>query len=481
MFSASIFRANDIRGVWNKDFDLSFTKEMAEALLKITKKQNIKKPHFLVGYDARLSSPLIANKLLEDLKKEGAFVSSIGLAPSPLSYFLMQHYKLTACIMITASHNPPEYNGFKIVFNKKYKIADPIQFLKRIALRDQVILKKRKTLLKSTLKKEFAKKLTKPFKPLSEKKELKKGKNITLNKFKPYLESLKKEFSFKKTTFAVDTGHGALGPLAEKVFQSLGLKAKILFKKPDGHFPSHHPDPTVEKNLKELKKELKKGVYAFGLAFDGDGDRLVLVSPEGQTILGDELGFLLLKSLKKTPAFILADVKCSDWFFKEAKKESCRVQMIKSGHGLVRRELEKRKADLAIEFSGHIFFNDTVRRGFDDALYASLRWIELYQKTGKKIQELLPKINTAKTGEVRIKRKEEQIKKDLNKIKAYLKAKGEAFKSLDGIRLSRKNSWCLFRGSKTQSVLSMRFEAENKKTLLELKKEFEKVLNLKIR
>ena len=476
MFAPGIFRANDIRGVWNKDFDLSFTKELAEALLKVTKKQNIKKTHFLVGYDARLSSPLIANKLLEDLKKEGAFVSSIGLSPSPLSYFLLQHYKLTACIVITASHNPPEYNGFKIVFNKKYKIADPIQLLKKTALQDQIIVKKRKTHLKSAPKKAFAKNLTKPFKLLSEKKR----KNITLKTFKPYLESLKKEFSFKKTIFVVDTGHGALGPLAEKAFQSLGLKAKILFKKPDGHFPSHHPDPTLEKNLKELKKELKKGIYAFGLAFDGDGDRLVLVSPEGQTILGDELGFLLLKSLKKKSALILADVKCSDWFFKEAKKESCRVQMIKSGHGLVRRELEKRKADLAIEFSGHIFFNDKASRGFDDALYASLRWIELYQKTGKKIQELLPKINTAKTGEIRIKRKEEQIQKDLNKIKAYLKAKGEVFKSLDGVRLSRKNSWCLFRGSKTQSVLSMRFEAENKKALQELKKEFEKVLNFKI-
>lgn len=477
MFAPGIFRANDIRGVWNKDFDLSFTKELAEALLKITIKQNIKKPHFLVGYDARLSSPLIANKLLGDLKKEGAFVSSIGLAPSPLSYFLLQHYKLTACIVITASHNPPEYNGFKIVFNKKYKIADPIQLLKKISLQDQIILKKRNL----APKKAVAEKLTKPLKPLSGKKELKKGKNIALNKFKPYLEDLKKEFSFKKTAFVIDTGHGALGPLAEKVFQSLGLKVKILFKKPDGHFPSHHPDPTVEKNLKELKKELKKGIYSFGLAFDGDGDRLVLVSPEGQTILGDELGFLLLKSLKKKPALILADVKCSDWFFKEAEKESCRVQMIKSGHGLVRRELEKRKADLAIEFSGHIFFNDKAGRGFDDALYAGLRWIELYQKTGKKIQELLPKINTVKTGEIRIKRKEAQIQKDLNKIKAYLKAKGEAFKSLDGVRLSRKNSWCLFRGSKTQSVLSMRFEAENKKALLELKKEFETALNLKIR
>ena len=455
MFSPSIFRANDIRGVWGKDFDLNFTEDLATALIRLAQKRKTqkKKAHFLIGYDARLSSPLIAKKLLTSLQNKGAHVSSIGLAPSPLCYFLLQHYHLTACIVITASHNPPEYNGFKIVFNKKEKLFDPILLLK-----------------KEVVKKRVVKKL----------KPLEKGQRIRLEKFSPYLESLKKEFSFKKISLLVDTGHGALGPLAGKVFQALGIKAKILFKKPDGRFPVHHPDPTIEKNLKELKKELKKGVYDFGLAFDGDGDRLVLVDPKGQSLLGDELGFLLLKSLKKKPALILMDVKCSDWFFKKTRQESHQVKMIKSGHGLARKELEKRKADLAIEFSGHLFFNDKKQRGTDDALYASLRWIELYQKSGRKIQELLPKIKSTRAGEIRIERKKDQIEKDLNKIKQYLKKKKEAFNCIDGIRLSRKNSWCLFRGSKTQSVLSMRLEAEDQKSLQKLKKEFEKLLNFKI-
>ena len=475
MFSDTIFRANDIRGVWEKDFDLSFTEELAVALVEIAKKQGIKKAHFLVGYDARLSSPLIAKKLSKALQKELALVSSVGLAPSPLCYFLLQHYKLTACIVVTASHNPPEFNGFKIVFHKRHKITDPIALLKNRVLKDQ--------LKKTSFKGKKIQNSSQTNLPHKKKKVLEKSsqkKRIPLDKFRAYLENLKKEFSFKKMSFVVDTGNGALGPLAGRAFQALGLKAKILFKKPDGAFPFHHPDPTLENNLKDLKKELKTGLYEFGLAFDGDGDRLILVSPEGRTILGDELGFLLLKSLRKKPALILADVKCSDWFFREARKESYKVQMIKSGHGLVRRELEKRKADLAIEFSGHLFFNDTKKRGFDDALYASLRWMELYQKTGKTIQELLPKIKTAKTREIRIERKESQIQKDLDKIRAYLKKKGEAFKSLDGVRLSRKTSWCLFRGSKTQSVLNMRFEAENQKALQEMKKEFEKILSLKI-
>jgi len=464
MFNPLIFRANDIRGVWNKDFDLSFTKDLAKALIQVTREKRIKKTHFLIAYDARLSSPLIAKKLSENLKKEAATLNSIGLAPSPLCYFLLQHYKLTACVVVTASHNPVQYNGFKIVFNKRYGIKDPILLLKKRVLKNQKLSKKKASLTKNK---------TSPAKPLKELKN-----SINLNKFQPYLKSLKKEFSLKKQSIVVDTGNGALGPLAEKIFKTLGLKAKILFKKPDGSFPYHHPDPTEEKNLKDIKKELKKGGYSFGLAFDGDGDRLVLLSPEGKTLLGDELGFLLLKSLKK-PALVLADVKCSDWFFEKAK-ESYRVKMIKSGHGLVRRELEKTKADLAIEFSGHIFFNDRQGRGFDDALYAGLRWIEFYQKTGAKIEDILPQVNTVKTKEIRIKRKDKQIQKDINKIKAYLNSRKESFKDIDGIRLSRKNSWCLFRGSKTQSVLSMRFEAENKKALQSLKKEFEKLLDLKI-
>jgi len=379
MFSTDIFRANDIRGVWGEDFDLSFIEDLSKALLEITKKEGIKKPHFLIGYDARLSSPLIAKKLLQALKNRGAIVKSIGLAPSPLCYFLLQHYTLSACIVVTASHNPPEYNGFKIVFHKKLKIEDPIDLLKKETLKKQ----KNKAFFQAKIVGPPDKKWAKP----------------EIDKFEPYLKSLKKEFFFhKKISFAVDTGHGALGPLAGKAFQALGLKAKILFKKPNGAFPNHHPDPTLEENLKDLRQELKKGLYEFGLAFDGDGDRLVLVSPEGRTVLGDELGLLLLKSLKKKPSLILADVKCSDWFFKEAKKKFHRVQMIKSGHGLVRREMKKRKADLAIEFSGHIFFNDRKNRGFDDALYASLRWVELYQKEGKKLEGLLPQINSVKTG-----------------------------------------------------------------------------------
>ena len=450
---SSIFRANDIRGVWQKDFDLAFTKDLAFALALLTKQKRIKKPRFLIGHDARLSSPAISKSLARHLKKQGCQVSAIGLAPSPLCYFLTQHYNLTACVVVTASHNPAEFNGFKILFHKKHKILKPIPLLKKS--------------LSQT------KSQTKVFK--------KTGRFIPLNKEKPYIDSLKKELKISSPPFVVDTGNGALGPLAKKVFKRLGLKVKILYEKPDGHFPHHHPDPTVEKNLKALKKEIKKGGFAFGFAFDGDGDRLVLVNSKGESLLGDELAFLLLKSLKRRKKpLVLADVKCSDWFFQKAKKQGVKIKMTSSGHGLIRADMEKTKALLALEFSGHVFFNDRKNRGFDDALYACLRWIEFFNSQKKPLKKLLPQTSSAKTGEIRLDMPEKEVKEKLLKIKAYLKKRKESFKSLDGVRLSRKQEWCLFRSSKTQPALTMRFESQTKKKLTALKKEFSQVMGCKI-
>lgn len=397
MHSQKIFRANDIRGHYRQDFDLSFTKDLAFALCDLAKQKGITKPQFLIGRDARLSSPEISQALVKHLKSQGAGVTSIGIAPSPLCYFLLYYYNLTACIVITASHNPSEDNGFKILFHKKYEIFDPIQALKNIFLKKRI-----------SHKKIFRQK----------------GHEFKIKKEESYISSLKKEFSFKfHHPFVIDTGNGTLGPLAKKVFSTLGLKPEYLFYKPDGHFPNHHPDPTVEKNLFHLKAKIKKDSFSLGFAFDGDGDRLTVVSKEGKTVLGDELGYLFLKSLfkaskkQKRRALILADVKCSDWFFDSAKKEGLKVLMTKSGHGLIRREMEKTGALLALEFSGHVFFNDRKERGFDDALYASLRLLELLSKKNVSLMPLLPKISSVKTGEIRIGMPSQEVLEKLLKFK----------------------------------------------------------------
>ena len=454
MLSSRIFRANDIRGIYNKDFGPSFTKSLARAMLALCRQNNIKKPRFLIGRDARLSSPLLGRLLSRHLTEAGADVAFIGLAPSPLCYFLLYHYKLTACLVITASHNPLEYNGFKILFRKKYKIFHPIQKLKPLIL---------KGLLEKSPK-------------------TKKGRRFYLKKEEPYISSLKKEFSFSSPpAFAIDAGNGALGPLAKAAFSALGLRPRCLFCRPNGRFPHHHPDPTVEKNLARLKALVQKESYEFGIGFDGDGDRLALVSKEGRMILGDELAYLFLKSgpgSRKRPA--LADVKCSDWLFKWAKKKGIPLIMTQSGHGLMRAKMEESKAWLALELSGHIFFNDRKGRGFDDALYASLRLIEILKKERAPLSRLLPPAGAGREGEIRIDMSEKKVEKSLYKIQSYLTKKKERFKSIDGIRVSRRAGWALFRGSKTQPALSMRFEARSKKELALLKKEFSSVINLKI-
>ena len=455
MFSANIFRANDIRGQWNKDFDLLFTKNLALALIELCKKKNISSPDFLIGQDARLSSPALSQALISHLKNFGAGVCDIGLAPSPLCYFLLHHYNLTACIVITASHNPVEDNGFKILFHRKYKIFFPIPFLKKLCVQKS------------------------PPKKVS----LKKGYLFSVEKEEPYLASLKKEFSLKPIPFALDTGNGALGPLAKKVFSALGLKPWHLFEEPDGSFPHHHPDPTLEKNLIPLKKKVKATKSLFGFGFDGDGDRLVLVTKSGKTVLGDELGAVFLQSLwqkENRSNLILADVKCADWFFQSAQKLGLKSLITKSGHGLIRAKLEKTKALMALEFSGHIFFNDKKERGFDDALYAGLRLLKLLSEKNTSLEALLPKMDSLRSPEIRVPMPLSEVVKKISQVQIYLKKRKEPFKSLDGIRLSREDSWALFRSSKTQSALSMRFEAPDKKSLKKLKAEFSKVMGFQI-
>ncbi len=459
MFSQNIFRANDIRGYYNKDFNLFFTKALAFSLCKLAKQKGIKEPKFLIGHDARLSSPEISQALLQYLKRQGVQVAFIGLAPSPLCYFLIYHYNLTACIVVTASHNPPEDNGFKILFHKRHKIFSPIKNIKNIL---------QKT---SSYKKIFS------FR----------GVQFNLDKERPYISSLKKEFDFDfPFPFVIDTGNGALGPLAKSVFSAFNLKVEYLFNEPDGHFPNHHPDPTVEVNLSHLKTRIQKKKAVLGFGFDGDGDRLTVVSPKGKTVLGDEFGFLFLNSLaragkeQKRPALILADVKCSDWFFDSAKKRGLKALMTKSGHGLIRQRMEETGALLALEFSGHVFFNDRKGRSFDDALYASLRLLEILSRQKTDLSKILPKIPTTKTGEIRLNMAEQEVSKSLLKIQGYLKQKKEGFNNIDGIRISRKTSWALFRHSKTQSALTMRFEAGSNKKLHQLKSEFSEVMGLKI-
>ena len=447
-FSPSIFRANDIRGVFKKDFDFDFLKNLSFGVSMLLKEKSVSVSKILVGYDSRLSSPVLAEKLVKELFLQGAFVWNVGLSPSPLCYFLLHHYNLDAALIVTASHNPAEDNGFKIMLHKKFKEFDPIKKIKNI------VLQKHKT------------------------QNTKEGGFFEEDSLSPYVMSLKKEFSLPSCSFVVDAGNGALGPLAKKVFSEFNLTPHMLFFEPDGRFPHHHPDPSIEENLKSISKKILETKSSFGIAFDGDGDRLTLLNNKGHRLFGDEFGALFFEELlKKSKKPIVGDVKCSDWFFKNIQKLGGESFKTPSGHKVIREALLKKEVQFAVDFSGHIFFNDKKDRGFDDALYASLRFLELF--SNNKNLNLNPERFFGE-GEVRCFMSQNKISNCLKKIEEHLQKNKESWESLDGLRVSRKGSWFLFRESKTQNALTYRLEAETNEELKTLKKELSLVLGFKL-
>ena len=447
-----IFRANDIRGIFGKEFDLSFSETLGKALGVLMKNSlKVSTPKILLGHDARLTSPAISETLLDSLKKQGMDVTFIGLVPSPLCYFLLHHYDLTATVIVTASHNPVSYNGFKVMIHRKFHCQEPIQLLKEICFSSRI---------SSGLSSQRI------------------GNIFEIDSYTPYINSLKKEFSLQPIPFVVDGGNGALGPLAERVFKDLGLSPLCLFCEPDGRFPNHHPDPTVEANLTVLKKKTRQTQSLFGIGFDGDGDRLGMVTQQGRSVFGDEFGFLFLKTLLKNKGTVIADVKCSDWFSKTVRELGGTFIMSKSGHFFARKALEKHQASLALELSGHVFFNDRPERGFDDALYNTLRLVELLNETPC-LNTLLPPFNPFKTGEIRLEINSRKIKGVFKEIKLYLEKKKIFYDEIDGIRFSTETAWVLVRESQTQSnMVIFCMEASFEKEFLHFKKEFATLLGV---
>ena len=449
-FSSLIFRDNDIRGIFEKDFDLDFCKRLSYGLALLMKEKGVANPRVLIGHDSRLSSPSLAKNLSEELATLNISVCNIGLAPSPLCYFLLHHYKLTATLVVTASHNPVEYNGFKIVLHEEFKEFNPITKIKNFILKEKIPIK------------------------------TKKASSFRIDSLSPYLSFLKEEFSLKPCSFVVDTGNGALGPLAKKVFSEFGFKPHFLFCEPDGRFPNRSSDSSSKETLRPLRDKVLETKALFGLGFDGDGDRVTLIDQSGRFVYGDEFGFLFFNSLlKKSKRPFLGDIKCADWFFDSAKELGGEAHRTPSGHHSIREAIVQKEAQLAVDFSGHIFFNDRKNRGFDDALYASLRLIELLNENS--LSSLLPQQRPYQTEEVRKTMETHEIKISLDKIKNYLEQKGESYDSQDGFRVSRsKGTWFLFRGSKTQNAFIYRLGAKTHEDLKTLQEEFSQVLGFKI-
>jgi len=435
MHKSVIFREYDIRGVVNQDYDRNFAYDLGRAY--VTYQMLVKNKTQLrvsVGHDARHSSPELYRALIDGLKASGAHVVKLGLITSPISYFSTFHIpELDGAIMITGSHNPPEYNGFKISVGQSTIYGEAIQKLRQI-IDTQSFLK----LQASGAEQEF-------------------------DIFPEYVKRYQSEFpQMSGVKVVLDPGNGAGGVIARRLFEACGIQPTIICEEPDGRFPVHHPDPTVEENMELLKKTVIEQGAQVGIGFDGDADRIGIVDEKGRFILGDELMVILARDvLKQTPGGkIIGDVKCSDRFFADVTKHGGVPIMWKTGHSLVKEKIRAEQAPFGGEMSGHVFFRDR-NYGYDDALYAGLRLCEILHKTKKSVSELLADLPPAyNTPELRIDTTEEKKKLIVEKLISFFQGQPYPMDLLDGVRVSFPDGWALARASNTQPVLVLRFEAQ---------------------
>lgn len=450
IMNPEIFREYDIRGVVDKEFDADFARELGRTFVTyLVQKTGAKNPVISVGHDARVSSPSLSKAMIEGLQSGGARVVFLGLVTTPISYFSMFALDNPAGgIMITGSHNPPDYNGFKISVGKTTIYGEEIQNLRKIMEKGEFVEGQ--------------------------------GAYTTFNLFDDYVARYKQEFKLPPLKVVVDCGNGAAGCIARRLYEAVGLKPIMLFEEPDGRFPNHHPDPTVEKNLTDLKKAVKEHGAVMGIGFDGDADRVGIVDGDGNFVPGDEMMVMISRGiLNENPgAKIIGDVKCSDRMYDDIRKRGGHPIMWKTGHSLVKTKIKEEKAPFGGELSGHVFFADR-NYGYDDALYAGLRIIESVAKAGS-VKELLKDFPHAyNTPELRIDTTEDKKRSIVKKLQETYSKDTDRYKvnQIDGVRISYKDGWALARASNTQPVLVLRFESSTQEGLDRIRNEIESIVN----
>lgn len=454
-FNPSILRAYDIRGIVNETLNIQDAYNIGRSLAVFLHAEN--KNKVVIGYDGRLSSIDLKENLLRGFTDSGMEVFEIGLCPTPMLYFAVHHLKAEAGVMITGSHNPANHNGFKIALKERPFYGNDILKLGKIAESGHYInaVGSAKNI---DVTNDYINRLLGDC-TISSESEL-------LDELDNFLEDEEKWLKI-----AWDCGNGATGEVVKKLVQKIKAKHFLLFTDIDGTFPNHHPDPTVEDNLADLKKAISENNCDLGIAFDGDGDRIGVVDNLGNVLWGDELMCLFSRDvlLENKGATIIADVKASQVLFDTIKNCGGKPLMWKTGHSLIKAKMKETSSVLAGEMSGHIFFADHYY-GFDDALYAAIRIINLIEKTSQPLSEIrldFPK--TISTAEIRIDCDEDKKFVVIEKIKQQLKDKNIDFNDIDGIRMTNENGWWLLRASNTQAVLVARCEALSADNLEKLK------------
>ena len=438
-FNKTILREYDIRGIFEKDLNLIDALFLGKSFATLLKKKKLK--NVVIGYDGRISSLKIEKELVKGLLSKGIKVYKIGLVPTPLLYFSMYSNKLDSGIMITGSHNPPSYNGFKMLLKNKNIVGKDILDIAKISSKG-----------------EFCKN--------------KKGKVKKISMMNKYLLFLINSANIKKNVkVAWDPGNGSSGKIISYLTKKLNGKHYLINEKIDGTFPAHHPDPTVLKNLKQLINLVKKKKCDFGFAFDGDGDRLGVVDDKGKIIFADKIVAFLAKDvlLGKPNSKIILDIKSSQIVFNEIKKLKGRPIFWKTGHSLIKEKMKEIKATFAGEMSGHIFFADKYY-GFDDAIYASIRFLNLFSDSNKSLSKIFNNMEKSfNTPELRFNSTETEKFMIVKKLKKILKKEKKKFIAIDGVRYSTKEGWWLVRASNTQNIIVARCEAYSKENLNKVK------------
>ena len=439
----NIFREYDIRGIYSTDITEEVAYTLGKSFGTYIKKLGFTKT--VVGHDNRLSSPNLSKRLIQGILETGCDVINLGLVTTPMYYFSKYYLEIYSGIMITASHNPKEYNGFKISFSKVGN-----------AYGKQII----------------------DFKDFTHSLQFDSGKGIEiqLDLKKSYLKQIQKSIDLgnRKIKVVVDCGNGTGSVVIKDILDLLPIEYKLLYCESDGNFPNHHPDPSVASNMVDLGNKVKELRFDFGIGIDGDADRVGIVDENGKVIPTDLVMAIiyryLLPSMKNKKA--LFDVKCSKALIDEVEKLGLEPVMYRTGNSYTNMMMQEGDFDFGGEYSGHVFFRDKFP-GFDDGIYAGLRMIEILSNSDKKISELLEGISHYEsTEEIKIAVQEEHKFEIVDQMKEYAISKNYSIITLDGVRVTFPDGWVLIRASNTGPNLTLRFEATTKKRLESLQKEF---------
>jgi len=443
--NAKIFREYDIRGIVGRDLDEEVVEALGRAIGTVFRQRG--KRLIALGQDCRLSSPMFAEAVARGLLRTGCSVEEIGVVPTPLLYFTVYHRKKEGAVMVTGSHNPPEYNGFKVMVGEETLFGQDIQDIYGI-IREVAFI-------------EDAPGVKTAYHINPEYESFTLG-NIRLG---------------RKLKVVLDAGNGTAGVVAVPIFKKLGCETIELYCSMDGRFPNHHPDPTLPEAMADLIKTVRETGADFGIGYDGDGDRIGVVDDRGKIIWGDELLILFSREiLPRYPgAAVISEVKASKLLYEEIKRLGGRPIMWKTGHSLIKKKIKEENAPLAGEMSGHIFFRDRFF-GFDDAIYASLRVAEIVSHSKNKLSELLGDLpKTFFTPEIRIYASDEVKFKIVEEVRKTLVTAHPVI-DIDGVRATFPKGWALVRASNTQAVLVMRFEADTAEDLAAIEKEVRKIV-----